>query len=83
MLRVLFLGYAWLPLAMALYAAQSLLRSDGIDMLGRAPAHALFVGFFGSLLVAMVTRVTQAIPAGRWCSAAWRRSPSSSSSASA
>ncbi|MEJ7806962.1 MAG: NnrS family protein, partial [Telluria sp.] len=26
---------------------------------GRAPAHALFVGFFGSLLVAMVTRVTQ------------------------
>ena len=28
-------------------------------MLGRAPAHALFIGFFGSLLVAMVTRVTQ------------------------
>jgi uncharacterized protein involved in response to NO len=28
-------------------------------VLGRAPAHALFVGFFGSLLVAMVTRVTQ------------------------
>ena len=28
-------------------------------MLGRAPAHALFVGFFGSVLVAMVTRVTQ------------------------
>src|SRR5262252_9419773 len=26
---------------------------------GRAPAHALFIGFFGSLLVAMVTRVTQ------------------------
>ena len=28
-------------------------------MLGRAPMHALFIGFFGSLLVAMVTRVTQ------------------------
>ena len=28
-------------------------------MLGRGPAHALFVGFFGSVLVAMVTRVTQ------------------------
>ncbi len=28
-------------------------------ILGRAPAHALFIGFFGSLLVAMVTRVTQ------------------------
>ena len=28
-------------------------------LLGRAPAHALFVGFFGSVLVSMVTRVTQ------------------------
>ena len=28
-------------------------------MLGRAPAHALFIGFFGGLLVAMVTHVTQ------------------------
>jgi uncharacterized protein involved in response to NO len=28
-------------------------------MLGRAPAHALFIGFFGSVLIAMVTRVTQ------------------------
>ena len=59
LLRVLFLGYAWLPVALALYAAQSLLRLGGIDLLGRAPAHALFVGFFGSLLVAMVSRVTQ------------------------
>jgi uncharacterized protein involved in response to NO len=59
LLRVLFLGYAWLPVAMALYAAQSLLRLGGGDALGRAPAHALFIGFFGSLLVAMVTRVTQ------------------------
>jgi uncharacterized protein involved in response to NO len=59
LLRVLFLGYAWMPMAMALYAAQSLLRLGGGDALGRAPAHALFVGFFGSLLVAMVTRVTQ------------------------
>ena len=59
LLRVLFLGYAWLPISMALYAAQSLLRFGGGDALGRAPAHALFVGFFGSLLVAMVTRVTQ------------------------
>ena len=31
----------------------------GVFELGRAPAHALFVGFFGSLLIAMVTRVTQ------------------------
>jgi uncharacterized protein involved in response to NO len=27
-------------------------------LLGKAPAHALTIGFFGSMLVAMVTRVT-------------------------
>jgi uncharacterized protein involved in response to NO len=60
LLRVLFLGYAWLPVALALYATQSLVYLlDGDFILGRAPAHALFIGFFGSLLVAMVTRVTQ------------------------
>ena len=60
LLRVLFLGYAWLPVALALYIAQSLVHAlDGDFILGRAPAHALFIGFFGSLLVAMVTRVTQ------------------------
>ena len=60
LLRVLFIGFAWLPIAFALYATQSLwyLRT-GDFILGRAPAHALFIGFFGSLLVAMVTRVTQ------------------------
>ncbi len=60
LLRVLFIGYAWLPVAMALYAGQSLwFFSTGEFALGRAPVHALSVGFFGSLLVAMVTRVTQ------------------------
>jgi uncharacterized protein involved in response to NO len=60
LLRVLFLGYAWLPVAMALYVAQSAMFAlHGDVVLGRAPAHALFIGFFGSLLVAMVTRVTQ------------------------
>jgi uncharacterized protein involved in response to NO len=60
LLRVLFLGFAWLPIAFVLYTAQSVqfaMTSEFI--LGRAPAHALFIGFFGSLLVAMVTRVTQ------------------------
>ena len=58
--RVLFLGYAWLPVAMVLYIVQSAVFAlDGASILGRAPAHALFIGFFGSLLVAMVTRVTQ------------------------
>ncbi len=60
LLRVLFIGYVWLPVSMALFAAQSLwLLASGDWLLGRAPAHALFVGFFGSVLVAMVTRVTQ------------------------
>jgi uncharacterized protein involved in response to NO len=60
LLRVLFVGFAWLPIAFALYSAQSLwFFVTGEFALGRAPAHALFIGFFGSLLVAMVTRVTQ------------------------
>ena len=59
-LRVLFAGLAWLPAAIALYAFQSLAyASTSQFLLGRGPAHALFIGFFGSVLVAMVTRVTQ------------------------
>ena len=60
LLRVLYLGFAWLPIAFALYAFQSAWYAiAGEFLLGRAPAHALFIGYFGSLLVAMVTRVTQ------------------------
>ena len=59
LLRVLFIGFAWLPLALALYALQSLwFAIDGNFILGRAPIHALSIGYFGSLLVAMVTRVS-------------------------
>lgn len=74
LLWVLFVGFAWLPLAFALYSTQSLLyAATGEFLLGRGPAHALYIGFFGSLLVAMVTRVTQghsgrplAMPAVGW-----------------
>jgi uncharacterized protein involved in response to NO len=60
LLRVLYLGFSWLPVAFLLYAAQSAwYAATGEFALGRGPAHALFIGFFGSLLVAMVTRVTQ------------------------
>jgi uncharacterized protein involved in response to NO len=60
LLRVLLLGFTWLPIALALYSLQSLwLLATDEFVLGRAPAHALFIGYFGSLLVAMVTRVTQ------------------------
>jgi uncharacterized protein involved in response to NO len=60
LLKVLMLGFSWLPIAMLLHSIQSFwFFSTDEFILARAPAHALFVGFFGSLLVAMVTRVTQ------------------------
>jgi len=60
LLMVLFLGLSWLPIAFVLYTAQSVTYlMTGVFSLGRAPAHALFIGFFGSVLIAMVTRVTQ------------------------
>lgn len=60
LLTVLFAGFTWLPIALALYSAQSLwFLATGDYAMGRAPAHAMFIGYFGSLLVAMVTRVTQ------------------------
>lgn len=60
LLKVLMLGFSWLPIAMMLYSIQSVwFNIAGEFILARAPAHALFIGYFGSLLVAMVTRVTQ------------------------
>ncbi len=59
LLAALYLAFAWLPVAFTLYTAQSLiLFLNGHFVLGRAPVHALTIGFFGSMLVAMVTRVT-------------------------
>ncbi|HEY8683882.1 MAG TPA: NnrS family protein [Rhodanobacter sp.] len=59
-LAVLHLAYAWLPLAFVLYALQDVIyATSGELVLGRAPLHALAIGYFGSMLVAMVTRVTQ------------------------
>ena len=74
LLSVLFVGLAWLPIAFALYSVQSIAYlQTGMFWLGRAPAHALFIGFFGSILIAMVTRVTQGhsgrplqMPAAAW-----------------
>ena len=74
LLNALFVGLAWLPLTFVLYAVQSVvyLATDTF-VLGRAPAHALFIGLFGSVLVAMVTRVVQGhsgrplvMPAAAW-----------------
>jgi len=54
LLNVLVWGFAWAPTGFALAA----LAAAGVP-LGRAPDHALMIGLAGSLLVAMVTRVTQ------------------------
>ncbi|WP_423929067.1 NnrS family protein [Dokdonella sp.] len=60
LLAVLHVAASWLPIAFGLYALQSLLLFfDSNIFLGRMPVHALTIGFFGSMLVAMVTRVTQ------------------------
>ena len=60
LLAVLHLAFAWLPLAFVLYAVQDVVyAASGHPVLGRAPLHALAIGYFGSMLVAMVTRVTQ------------------------
>ena len=59
-LWVLFAGFCWLPIGFALFAVQSAIYAAGGEfLLGRGPQHAIYIGFFGSLLVAMVTRVTQ------------------------
>ncbi|TAL88724.1 MAG: NnrS family protein [Rhodanobacter sp.] len=59
-LAVLHLAFAWLPVAFVLFAIQDVVYvTSGSFILGRAPLHALGIGFFGSMLVAMVTRVTQ------------------------
>ena len=52
-LAMLHIAFAWLGIALTLYGLQSL----GLP-LGRAPLHALTVGYFASMLVAMSTRVT-------------------------
>lgn len=58
LLFALHVGFAWIGAALALGALDGALRLAGADGLGRAPLHALVVGGFASLVVAMVTRVT-------------------------
>ena len=56
LLAALYIAFFWLFVAFALYALQSaLFFFDQGFHFARAPVHALTVGFFGSMLVAMVT----------------------------
>lgn len=59
LLWTLYAGYAWLPVAMLLQTARDgAFVVSGEWALGRAPIHALGMGFFGGMMIAMVTRVT-------------------------
>jgi uncharacterized protein involved in response to NO len=56
---MLHIAFLWLGIGIGLYAAQSLvLLATGTDYLGRAPLHALGIGFLTSMIVAMASRVT-------------------------
>ncbi|MBZ4201316.1 MAG: NnrS family protein [Methylotenera sp.] len=58
-LGMLHIGFAWFGLAMALYALQSLILCfTGQWLLAKAPLHAITIGYFSSVLMAMATRVT-------------------------
>jgi uncharacterized protein involved in response to NO len=59
LLAMLHIAFLWLGIGMTLYAAQSLvLLVTGMDYLGRVPLHALGIGFFTGMVVAMASRVT-------------------------
>jgi len=58
LLAALYLALAWLPLSFALFAVGGMYGESNYGAWDMAALHALTVGFFGSMLVAMVTRVT-------------------------
>jgi uncharacterized protein involved in response to NO len=58
LLAMLNIGFAWLALALALSAASHAARALGGPGLGLAPLHALGAGFVGSVMFAMVGRVS-------------------------
>jgi len=59
LLAMLHIAFLWLGIAMALYTLQSVvLLVAGTDPFGRAPLHALGIGFFTGMVVAMASRVT-------------------------
>jgi len=57
LLAMLYGGFVWLGLAMALLALSHALQALGHPGLGLAPLHALTMGYLGATLIAMTTRV--------------------------
>jgi uncharacterized protein involved in response to NO len=59
LLDVLHISLAWLAAGLLLAAAADIAAALSLaGLVGRAPLHALGMGFFGGMLMAMVTRVT-------------------------
>lgn len=59
LLAVLHMAFLWLGTGMLLYSIQSLyLLINGEWILGRGPLHAVTIGYFASLLIAMASRVS-------------------------
>ena len=59
LLAVLHVSFAWLGVSMLLYGTQSLiLMLSGSMLFGLAPLHALAIGYFASMILAMASRVT-------------------------
>lgn len=58
LLGMLHVGFVWLGIALLLFAVQGLAATLRLFILGMAPLHVLGIGFFGSILLGMVSRVT-------------------------
>lgn len=59
LLAVLHVSFAWFGVAMLLYAVQSLVYfASGSLVFGLAPLHAIGIGFFSGMILAMASRVT-------------------------
>lgn len=58
LLAMLHIGFAWLGVALLLSGSQSLALLAGHSILGKAPLHALTMGYFASMVLGMITRVT-------------------------
>lgn len=59
LLAVLHVAFAWLAIGFGLYVLQEIsIWVEGYPILGRAPLHALGIGFVAGMLMAMASRVT-------------------------
>lgn len=58
LLGMLHVGFAWLGIGLTLFAVQGIAAKFDFHLFGLAPLHAIGLGYFGSILLAMVSRVT-------------------------